>query len=604
MSATAKLLVGEFVLLSAMACLSPADTNSRPAASAGNTAITPEEFQQPKSLVELLALETNQLEKVDLARINLLCAEGLRGSENLDIQQCLETLDAWARYIDRETKRNNHHFVERPKEFNNSLAYYRMGMLGTVLAEDLRIRYSPKLEQQQRIRPPDSQTVADWNAFFTDSRDIFLHGLLSGRRSGTCSSMPFLHAAIGRRLGYPVTIAARKYHLYVRYQEGRGKHLNVEATENLGFSTPSDEEYRTGMFAMTEEEIKGCGWLRPFSNKKILGICLLNRANCLRSMKQHGEEIKTLEQAARYLPATPLMKRAIRKSQDLARDLQSEDRWDELWTKVEALQLPTGGPRFEYFQNRKLQVQFFMNQSTNLVEIEKSVIALEGELTQYRRDISDNVSELAEAFRLGTPPVDQRKFLAMLQDVSPLRRILIPQNEVPPEYWNGIPPELQARLNGLRNEEEVVAEMWAYHAGEISRRNRDARAASLPKPPALRPEQLPASVKATLPAEYRQTIPSPLAERLVGKSEREMVGEISKYYAEELRQKARAMLPQSQISLIPGRPDLQFPERPPLEIVIVPTSVENRTATNNLSLRLTAPVESEIRPTTNEKGSP
>jgi len=281
MFATARLLFGGFILFSTIVSPSAADTNSQPATSAGNTTIAPEGFQQPSSLAALLALETNQLEKVDLARINLLCAEGLRGSESLDIQQCLDTLDAWARYIDRETKRNYHHFVERPKEFNNSLAYYRMGMLGTVLAEDLRIRYNPTLEQQQRVRPPDSQTVADWNAFFTDSRDIFLHGLLGGRRSGTCSSMPFLHAAIGRRLGYPVTIAARKYHLYVRYEEGRGKHLNVEATENLGFSTPSDEEYRTGMFAMTEEEIKGCGWLRPLSNKEILGICLLNRANCL-----------------------------------------------------------------------------------------------------------------------------------------------------------------------------------------------------------------------------------------------------------------------------------------------------------------------------------
>jgi len=321
-------------------------------------------------------------------------------------------------------------------------------------------------------------------------------------------------------------------------------------------------------------------------------------------MRQHDEEIKALEQAARYLPATPLMKRVIRKAQNLARNLQSEDRWDELWTKVEGLQLPTGGPKFEYFQNRKLQVQFFMNQSTNLVEIDKSVIALEGELTQYRRAISDNVTELAEAFTLRTPPVDQRKFLAMLQDVSPSRRVFIPQNEVPPEYWNGIPPELQARLNGLGNENEIVAEMWAYHAEEISRRNREARTASLSKPPPLRPEQLPASVRATLPPEYSYSIPPALAERLVGKKVPEMISEISKYHAEELRQKARAMLPQSQTSFVPGRPDLQAPEKPPVEIVIVPTSVQNWTETNNPSLPLTAPVESEIRPTTNEKGSP
>ena len=47
----------------------------------------------PKSLAELLALSPDQLEKVDIALMNLLCAEGLRGSEDLDAQQCLDTLD-------------------------------------------------------------------------------------------------------------------------------------------------------------------------------------------------------------------------------------------------------------------------------------------------------------------------------------------------------------------------------------------------------------------------------------------------------------------------------------------------------------------------------
>lgn len=49
----------------------------------------------PKTLDELLALSPDQLEKVDLALINLLCAVGLRGSENLDVEECLRTLDAW-----------------------------------------------------------------------------------------------------------------------------------------------------------------------------------------------------------------------------------------------------------------------------------------------------------------------------------------------------------------------------------------------------------------------------------------------------------------------------------------------------------------------------
>ncbi len=37
----------------------------------------------------------------------------------------------------------------------------------------------------------------------TDSRNLFLHGLLTGH-GGTCVTMPVLYTAIGRRLGYLV----------------------------------------------------------------------------------------------------------------------------------------------------------------------------------------------------------------------------------------------------------------------------------------------------------------------------------------------------------------------------------------------------------------
>lgn len=177
---------------------------------AANSATNDPSFQQPKTLAELLALPSEQLEKVDIARMNLLCAEGLRGSENLNVEDCLRTLDAWTDHVKRETKRNFHHFLERPKKFNSSIPYYQLGMMGTVLAEDLRIRYNPERERQLLEKPVNQQTIEDENVFFSSSADVFIHGLLTGKHYGTCASMPFLYAAVGRRLGYPVTIAARK----------------------------------------------------------------------------------------------------------------------------------------------------------------------------------------------------------------------------------------------------------------------------------------------------------------------------------------------------------------------------------------------------------
>jgi len=446
---------------------------------AANSAINAPSFQQPETLAELLALSVDQLEKVDLARMNLLCAEGLRGSENLDVEECLRTLGAWTHHVERETKRNFHHFLERPKEFNSSIPYYQMGMLGTVLAEDLRIQYNPERERQLLEKPVNKQSVEDANAFFSSSTDVFIHGLLSGKHYGTCASMPFLYAAIGRRLGYPVTIAARKYHLYVRYEGGNGEHMNMEATENRGFSTPTDDEYRHGKYPMTQAEIDGCGWLRPLSNKEILGICLLNRSTCLRSMKQYDAEIETLTAAARYLPDTVLMKRVIEKNQELARNLHAADRWDDLWSEAKNLRLPTGGPKAEYFRNEKIAVQLSMNQSTNLAEIEKSVSGLKADLRRYQAEISDDLERSAEAYGRPQPiPSNQRPFLALLQDGFQPRRIRIPQEKIPAEYyWNGIPADLQARLQKLTREDDIIEEMNAFAAEEINLRNLGARQA-------------------------------------------------------------------------------------------------------------------------------
>lgn len=411
-------------------------------------------FQQPKTLAELLALPVDQLEKVDIARMNLLCAEGLRGSENLDVEDCLRTLAAWTDHVERETKRNFHHFLKQPKTFNNSIPYYQLGMMGTVLAEDLRIQYHPERERQLLEKPINQQTIEDENVFFSSSADVFIHGLLTGQHYGTCASMPFLYVAVGRRLGYPVTIAARKYHLYLRYEGGNGEHLNMEATENRGFATPTDEEYRHGNYPMTQEEIDGCGWLRPLSNKEILGICLLNRANCLRSMKNYDAEITTLSDAARYLPDTALMKRVIAKNQELARNLHAADRWDELWNEIETLRLPTAGPMFEHFQNAKLSAQLFMNQSTNLAEIEQSVNELNANLRRYQAEISDDPAKSAEAYGPAPLPPNQTPFLVLLQDSLQPPRIRIAQERVPREYWDSIPEPLEQRLSGLYDPEK------------------------------------------------------------------------------------------------------------------------------------------------------
>ena len=56
-------------------------------------------YYVPKNLDALLALSNEELEKVDIAVINLLCAEGLPSSEAIDIEYCLKTLDEWSEHV-------------------------------------------------------------------------------------------------------------------------------------------------------------------------------------------------------------------------------------------------------------------------------------------------------------------------------------------------------------------------------------------------------------------------------------------------------------------------------------------------------------------------
>ena len=127
--------------------------------------------------------------------MNLLCAKDLPGAESLSIDEGLSTLDQWAQHVRSETDRNYHHFRENPAYYYNSEAFYKMLMMAVVVYEDFGVRYDPKWIAS----PPENQTD---DHFFADSRDILIHGMLGPEHMGTCSSMPILYIALGRRLGY------------------------------------------------------------------------------------------------------------------------------------------------------------------------------------------------------------------------------------------------------------------------------------------------------------------------------------------------------------------------------------------------------------------
>jgi hypothetical protein len=164
------------------------------------------------TFASLLALKPHQLEGLDIALLNLLCAEGLRGSEKLDLDKTLDGIDDMATRVRVETDRNFHRFRSNPADYENSEPYYRMAMLVTVLQQDFGIRYNPDRVTPVGVFEPNDR-------FFADSRDVFVHGLVGETKTGTCSSLPVLYTAVGRRLKYPLSLVSAKNHLFVRWED-------------------------------------------------------------------------------------------------------------------------------------------------------------------------------------------------------------------------------------------------------------------------------------------------------------------------------------------------------------------------------------------------
>ena len=524
-----------------LANIARADTNTV----AANALVFTNDFPTPTNFAQLLALPPDQLDKVDIARIDLLCAEGLPGAENLDMEKSLKTLDAWAKEVKDETDRNYHRFVEHPEKFKNSLGHYRMAVMSAVLSQDLRMQYNPQrakeLDENRYFN--DAQPYGEAERTFTsDSSDFYLHGLLSEKRYGTCASMPYLYVAIGRRLGYPVSIAAAYMHNYVYYDESGGKHFNVEATETRGLFTPSDDDYRRPPVGAAPGQgyYEARGFLQPMSNKFSMGHLLATRASIFRSHGQHDEEEKTWKTAERYFPDTPAWKE-IENGMEKAANFDDYQQWRQgVWKELSARAIPEG-PGFAYFLDLKIKLYLFMNESIDRKAVETAVDEYKRELNEYSitavklfddRTASDQVPQAQQ--------VPQTQTLILRYRPPGGNEVDVPADFLPPFPGGMPPPDLhEAIANAKPQDTDTLLEMmWNYYGQmqvvkQEKEKAEEARIAS--GNPVLISEE-------SIPPEFRRSVPPELAMRLAGMHDaKDMVVEMWVYKQEmEARQKEEA----------------------------------------------------------------
>jgi hypothetical protein len=225
--------------------------------------------------------------------MNLIFAEALPGAESVDVAKYLSTVDGYAARVKAETERHRYRFRENAAEFEDSEAFYHMLMLAVVLGEDFGVHY----RREGRIGP--AQASAN-DGFFSNAADVFLPGLLGPKRQGTCSSLPVLHVAVGRRLGYPLKLVTTKGHLFVRWEDARER-FNVEAAGE-GVNRFDDAYYRHWPFKVSEEEVQAEGYLKSLSPAEEFAVFLSIRGMCLRANGRRAEAAESFAAAARLAP--------------------------------------------------------------------------------------------------------------------------------------------------------------------------------------------------------------------------------------------------------------------------------------------------------------
>jgi hypothetical protein len=84
----------------------------------------------PATYAELTSLPAERLEQIDIALMNLLCAEGLPGAENLDVAECLAVLDRWAEVVKQSEQKYSVQFFQNRQKYDNSYACFKRSIWG------------------------------------------------------------------------------------------------------------------------------------------------------------------------------------------------------------------------------------------------------------------------------------------------------------------------------------------------------------------------------------------------------------------------------------------------------------------------------------------
>jgi hypothetical protein len=203
----------------------------------------------------------DELDRRDIIDKHLACADGLPGSDNIDLPRCHNIVTEWAEGVKPYT---NLLLAKGVKvEPDDTEAKVRIRAMIQFLWRGAGLRYNPAKRAEDCV----------W-----ELPDAFVHGALYGD-GGTCGTLAIVYAAVGRRLGYPVKLATSRSpkwgHVFCRWEDPNGEVFNFEAN-STGVGFMSDDHYREK--GLTPEVEKGGLFLKSLTPRQELAMFLSERA--------------------------------------------------------------------------------------------------------------------------------------------------------------------------------------------------------------------------------------------------------------------------------------------------------------------------------------
>jgi hypothetical protein len=287
----------------------------------------------------LLRMSNIELAQQDIALVNLICATGLPGTENLNIAQCLVTIDQWTLRVRDETEKGFSRYRANPDPNKGSEAVYRLWQVMYTLRFGFGLKHRMTAETDgDSVATPRRVTGGPYKTS-VDSDSIFIHGLLGQDRIGSCSSLPVLFAAVGRRLGYPVKLVLTVQHVFNRWVSD-SESFNMDGCCKDVIAGDEYEHYINWPRPWRASERASNVFLRPATPREELAAFMFMRCIVLSANLEFDAAYRTCKIANQLSPENPGYQNeldVINEYRTIKR-MRSEMSWPQLASPVFSVQ--------------------------------------------------------------------------------------------------------------------------------------------------------------------------------------------------------------------------------------------------------------------------